>query len=60
MPIKRLVKLLAGRVGSKLFCGANLEEFSAGFVLAGITYYREPRHYDPDVWKQASDYESSL
>ena len=52
--------LVAGRVGSNVFCGANLEEFSAGFVLAGITYYREPRHYDPDVWKQASDYESSL
>ena len=51
--------MLAGKVGSKLFDDTNLEEFSAGSVLAGITYYREPRHYDPDVWKQASDYESS-
>lgn len=55
-----MVKVLADKMGSKLFGSANFEEFSAGFVLAGITYYREPRHYDPDVWKQASDYESSL
>ena len=52
--------MLVGKVGSKLFGDANFAEFSAGFVLADITYYREPRHYDPDVWKQASDYESSL
>ena len=52
--------MLVGKVGSKLFGDANFAEFSAGSVLAGITYYREPRHYDPDVWKQASDYESSL
>ena len=52
--------MLVGKVGSKLFGDVNFAEFSTGFVLAGITYYREPRHYDPDVWKQASDYESSL